>query len=131
MLDICSYQSPHKLRQGENPCHVLLVRPWGSCLSYLFINFLCAEAALVSTKKPSTQRRGTRNAIVGYEYTGTGFETTQMLKCAMNHEYEYTTSPEQTGTIDDNKMCQVVVVLNESIAVNHYNPILAPRYYQP
>ena len=50
--------------QGENPCQVLLVLP-GLMSVRLFYFFLCAEAALVSTKEPSTQPRGSRNATVG------------------------------------------------------------------
>ena len=85
-------------RQGENPCQDLLVLP--GLMSVGPIYFLCVMRQLKNLQP--NQGVGTQNAIVGYEYT---------------------TSPEQTGTIDENKMCQVV--LSKSIAVKHYNPILA------
>ena len=65
-----------------------------------------------------------QNAIVSYEYTMNRVKNYPNATVG----YQYTTSPEQTGTKDENKMCQGWLVdldLSNSIATNHYNPILA------
>ena len=83
----------------------------GSCLSDLFIFSVCWGSISVN-KWTFNPTRGTRNAIVGYEYT---------MNRVLNYSnatvgHEFTKSPEQTGTMDENMICQVI--LSKSIAVN-------------